>query len=324
MVSLKSMICLCPFITLVLFWGCAGMKMHAPAVATISGLSDTFRLGQIVDLDKGEALAFEALIDRVAPKELVFVGEVHDNPEHHLIQIQILQALKERGGPLNIAMEFFESPHQGALDRYLGGDLTERDLLKEVDWERGWGFDYHFYRPLLQWAKQNHAEVLAINAPRRIVRKVARMGLQGLEADERAQIAEHIDLERAPHRDYLRKVYGEHVHKGLKDFDFFYQAQCVWEDTMAENISKHVEESRTRMVVFTGNGHIVNKFGVPDRTFRRTPVSMVTIMPYPLHKKETIEKGTADYVWLTPPYVHRRMMVHGMGGRTGPGKGAAR
>jgi len=87
----------------------------------------------------------------------------------------------------------------------------------------------------------------------------------------------------------------------LKDFEFFYEAQCVWEETMAYNLAEHLKSGEGRLIAFTGNGHIVNKFGIPDRTVRRVPASMVTVVPYPLNGKETIDQGIADYVWFTHP-----------------------
>jgi len=79
---------------------------------------------------------------------------------------------------------------------------------------------------------------------------------------------------------------------------------------MAQNLAEYLREKRGRLIVFTGNGHIVNKFGTPDRTIKRFPVSMVTILPYPLNENEAIGKETADYVWLTAVYPHRSWMFH--------------
>lgn len=301
---------LVPCITLILIMGCAGMKRPMPPVATLTGSPDRFRIGQILDLGLGKAVSFDEMMDRIAQMELVFVGEVHDNPEHHLIQVQILMALAGSSGPPDIAMEFFQRSHQQALDRYLMGELNEEELLREVDWNRTWGHGYHFYRPLLLWAKQNRARVLAVNAPIDIVRKVAREGIGGLSALERGELAERIHLEDNAHRAYLEKIYGLHIHRDLKRFDYFYQAQCVWEDTMAEAISDYFRDGGTRLVVFAGNGHIVNRFGIPDRTTGRIRVSSITIMPCPLSENLTLKREAADYVWLTPAFPHRFMMVH--------------
>jgi len=288
---------------LILFFmmGCLGMKISLPAMATIPGISGHFRVGQIVDLHSGKVLSFEQLIEQITSKDLIFVGEVHDNPEHHLIQVQVLQALLGCCSPLSVAMEFFQKPEQEFLDRYLRGELTESEFLREVNWKG----DYHFYRPLMLLAKQNGSKVLAINAPNPIVKKVARHGLKGLDEIERTMVAKDIDLKNEAHRAYVRKAYKQPHHSKLKSFDYFYEAHCVWEETMAHNLSEYLKENKTKLIVFTGNGHIIHKFGIPDRTFRRLPVSMVTIMPFPIQEKVSIEKASADYVWLTARYPHR-------------------
>jgi uncharacterized iron-regulated protein len=291
------------------FHGCASVKKPIPDIATIPGKSHPYRIGQIIDLSGGEAIPFEKLIEKIASIDLIFVGEVHDNPDHHLIEVQILEALMAGDRQVTLAMEFFQKPEQPILDRYLQGEIGEEAFLKEIDWKEEWGFDYSYYRPLMLLAKQNGSKVLAINAPSAIVRKVAHDGLRSLDPSERDQIASEIDLNNEAHRKYLHEIYSQHGHGALKAFEYFYEAQCVWEDTMAQNIADYLIRENGKMIVFTGNGHIVNKFGIPDRVIKRKPVSMVTVMPYDLQGTEKIDKGMADYIWLTPSYPHGLMSL---------------
>ena len=291
--------------------GCAGTKRSGLIMVKVSGIKGHFRIGQIVDLKKGKVLSFENFIHEIASKEIIFIGEVHDNPEHHLIQVQILQALLDAYEPLTIAMESFQKPQQPYIDQYLKGDLTESDFLEKVNWQSGSGLDYYLYRPLMLLAKNHRSKVLAINAPYGIVQKIARHGLQSLDETERKSLAKEIDLTNKGHRDYLQKAFKQHTHKALKKFEYFYEAQCVWEDTMAENLAVYLNKNKAKLIVIVGNGHIINGFGIPDRTVKRSPVSMVTVMPYPLNGDVVLKKEIADYVWLTPTYLHRFMMSEG-------------
>jgi uncharacterized iron-regulated protein len=276
-------------------------------LAAVPGISRHFTIGQIVDLSRGESLSFDELMEKIAAKELIFIGEVHDNPEHHLIQVQILQALG--GGRFALGMEHFQMPDQAAIDRYLKGETTEEEFLGGVDWAGSWGYDYHLYRPLLLLAKAQGIEVLAINAPQEIVRKIAREGLASLTPAERSRLPQDIELDNEAHRAFVLEAYKQRAHRELPRFDYFYEAQCVWEETMAQNIAAYLKDEKHRIVVLAGNGHIVYKFGIPLRTARRVPVSMVTIMPHPLDGKTTVDKETADYLWLTPKYPHRSMSL---------------
>jgi uncharacterized iron-regulated protein len=284
------------------FLGCAGVKqMPKPIVVSIEEVSDLFHRNQILDLAAGKAVSFCEFMDRLASFDVIFVGEVHANPEHHLIQVQILQALITRVPSLNVGMEFLQQDQQEILDHYLMGDMTEEAFLEAVDWKKTWGYPYHFYRPLFLAAKGEGIRLLALNAPRDIVKKVAREGLVGLGKEERVRIPREMDLSNEAHRSYVREIYERHDHGDLGKFDFFYEAQCLWDETMARNIAAFVNDPSGKMIVFSGNGHIIWKFGIPDRTQRRLPVSVVTVMPYPLHERVTVERGMADYLWLTSP-----------------------
>ncbi len=302
--TIIALICLCVI-------GCAGLRPPQSPTATITGVAELFRPGQIVDIASGKAITFEELIDHISSKDLIFVGEAHDNPDHHLIQIQILQAVASRSPSLTMGMEFFQQHQQPLLDRYIQGESTEKEFLETVEWKKTWGFDYHFYRPLLLLARESRYRVLAINAPNDVVRKVARTGLKALEPSERDQLPREIDLNQGRHRAFLHEIYKEHSPRDLKNFEFFYEAQCIWEETMAYNLAEHLKSGKGRLIAFTGNGHIVNKFGIPDRTVKRAPASMVTVMAYPLNGKETIEHGIADYVWFTHPSPRRFSMAQG-------------
>jgi len=297
-ITYRSMVYL-SMISLVAF-GCSAMKPAIPLTAQAKMISGPFQTGQIINMETGKTVSFNDLIDQLETKDLVFIGETHNNPEHHLIQVQLLQALMARHDlPLTVAMEFFQTSQQEVLDQYMKGAIKEEMFLKGVGWRKGWGFDYHFYRPLIVMTKERGSKILAINAPRDITRKVARSGLSGLEPKERDKLASDIDLNNESHRDYLREVYKKHPHLNMKNFDFFYQAQCVWEDTMAENIGKFLIKDKRKMVVFTGNGHIIKKFGIPDRILKHARVDLATVVLFPFTGQLKIEKETADYIWIT-------------------------
>jgi uncharacterized iron-regulated protein len=287
--------------------GCASTRKTGPPLATLPGVQGHFGIGRILDLGAGAAISFEDLIERLASKDLIFVGEVHDNPEHHLVQVQILQALAQRWTPLTLAMEFFQRPSQEILDRHVRGEINESEFLQEVDWRRSWGYSFHFYRPLLLVAREKGIRVLAINAPSSITRKVAREGLKGLTDEERSLVPPDIDLGNKEHREFIFKTYAEHANPDLRRFEDFYEAQCVWDETMAESLAAHLRQNGGKLIVFTGSGHIIHKFGVPDRTVRRFPVPMATVFPYPLEGSSQIDRGVADFVWLTGSYPHRFM-----------------
>lgn len=296
--SIRYMMMSLPLIILVLH-GCATSRPFPMPTATIQGIGGAFSPGQIISLPEGHVLSFESLINQLNSKRLVFVGEVHDDPGHHLVQVQILQALLDRDPGLDVAMECFQDQQQPIINRYLNGRIDENRFLKEVRWEKAWGFPYRFYRPLIQAAKYQRRRLIAINAPADVIREVARRGLKGISPEDRNRLARNIDLTNAQNRAFLKEVYREHAHHVLRNFEYFYEAQCAWEDTMAENIAKYLRSHPGSLIVFVGNGHILDRYGIPKRILKRLSVSMATVVPYSVYGPVDFRKDAADYIWLT-------------------------
>ena len=70
--------------------GCAGVRPGMPPLASVEGVPGHFAEGRIVDLDQGKSISFDQLISDLEEIDLIFVGEVHDNPEHYLMEVQLL------------------------------------------------------------------------------------------------------------------------------------------------------------------------------------------------------------------------------------------
>ena len=75
---------------------------------------------------------------------------------------------------------------------------------------------------------------------------------------------------------------------------------------MADAVAENLESGK--MVVLAGNGHIIRKFGIPDRAFARTHASFKTIYLAPVGGEAQL--SWADYLWVTPEtrMPHNRMM----------------
>jgi len=271
-------------------------KLKMPSVARIKGISKGFEVGTIVRTQTGQVVSFEELMADLENVEIVYVGEKHSNQAHHDIQLKVLKALYEEDPTLLVGMEMFVISDQHVLDQWSAGQLDEETFLNEIGWEEKWKHDFALYRAILDFIREESLRVVAINVPRSIIEKVARVGLDGLSDDERHQIAQGIDTSREEHRSYVESVFGTHESDEIGVFEFFYEAQCVWEDSMAQAISRALDNKR--MIVITGNGHIAHKFGIPYRAFKRTNASFRTVMPLTVGTE--VDRDEADYIWVTP------------------------
>jgi len=90
-------------------------------------------------------------------------------------------------------------------------------------------------------------------------------------------------------------VFKSNPHHQIKSFEYFYEAQCAWEDTMAESVARKMATGP--MVVVIGNGHIQYKYGVPNRAYQRNPVSFRTVYLAPVGSE--VDLNVADYIWVT-------------------------
>ncbi len=288
----------------VLLSSCAPKPRHpmqAPEAATavLEGSGTAFQAGQIVDIRAGERIAYAELIQRLQTQDLVFIGEVHTNAEHHLIQVQILQTLLDNASEAAVGVEYLPHTLQPVVDRFMSGMIDERQFFNQSDWLKNWGFAVHLYRPLFQVIRQQASGLLALNAPNAVIKAVARNGIQGLPPEQRKQLPESIDLDKPIYRAALKEVFQNHAHAGLPDFELFYQAQCARDATMAANIAADWRAQGRRMVVFCGNGHLDKRFGVPGRVQSRITIDSAVLLLKPLQGSMRLDPAEADYVWLT-------------------------
>ncbi|MDY0039405.1 MAG: ChaN family lipoprotein [Desulforhabdus sp.] len=308
--TLTILVCL---LALASSYGCKSLiKQKLPL--TLQGRSQALQPGDIVDTRTGEIISFDKLFENLSKAKVVYVGETHTSIEDHQIQRRILQSLYDGNPQLVVAMEMFPRHTQPVLDRYSSGLMSEQALIEEANWDEIWGHSFQFYRGILTWAGGKQLKILALNAPPEVVRKIGRNGLSSITPQERSLIAEQIDLADSAHKEYVRQEYEQHVKENIKNFESFYEAQLAWEETMAEALAQaiHSNNKLDQLVVLIGKGHIVQSFGVPERTRRRAKHEYATIVPIPIdYPERQIDPALADYVWITKEsteHHHRGML----------------
>jgi uncharacterized iron-regulated protein len=276
-------------VALVLLAGCAHAP-PAPLPATATPPPDAAERAatqpialphRTIDTDSGRELADRALEAKLRAARVIFVGEEHPNPHHHAAQLELLERAYAADPSLGLGLEMLPRTLQAPLDAYVGGTLDEAGFLKAVDWEHTWGFPWGLYRPLLEFCRAHHLPAYALNAPRELARAVAKLGVPGLTAAQRKELPE---LQPGPqaHREFVREAFAQHPHGKFDEarFERFYQAQLVWDETMAERVAAALKApgAPARMVVVAGEGH-TRGWAVPERAARRGAAPYVTVLP---------------------------------------------
>ncbi|MFP3980674.1 MAG: ChaN family lipoprotein [Desulfobacterales bacterium] len=263
-------------------------------------LSESYQPGTIVSADANGPVSFEQMIANLADASVVYIGETHTRAGDHDIQLKILKALHQRHPDLCVGMEMFSRPYQQVLDKWSDGSLETDAFVRKVHWYANWKFDFELYADLLDFIREHRVPLYGLNIAFHVPPKVAAGGIDSLLPEDAARLPAEIDLSDSEHREYVREIYEGHHQQRMAGrqykFAHFYQAQVLWEEVMAETVSR-MRENRL-MVVFAGNGHITRDFGIPARAYRRSQARYRTVMPVAAGRQE--ELSAADYQWITP------------------------
>lgn len=283
----------CP--ALFFIFSCTSLPMQL----TVKNTGDKYPADTIISARTGQAVAFDDLLKDLTAARIVYVGETHTNPAHHVVQTRLIEALSEQYPELSVGMEMFDHRYDPVLAQWRAGTLDRDAFIKKSHWyvrRSGWGFDFDLYAPIFDTIQAKGLRLVGLNVPFWIPPKISASGLDNLLPDERRLIAAEIDTSNNEHRAFVESVFNDNPHHQIKSFDYFYEAQCAWEDTMAESIARKLGQNP--MVVVIGNGHIQNKYGVPNRAYGRNPVPFRTV--YLASVGSEVDLAVADYIWVTP------------------------
>lgn len=266
-----------------------------------------------------------AIVERVADKTIVYLGEVHDDYADHLMQLEFIQALYRRHANLAIGMEMFERRYQNVLDDYLAGSIDEEKFLKESHYFSTWGYNYCLYRDIIQYAKTHGIFVLATNQEVKLVERIAKVGLGGLTPAEKALLPEKMDFSDKAYENRLRRAFEMHQTelppgKAPPVIEYFYQAQIVWDETMAQSIADFLNQHPAcHLAMLAGTGHLAYGSGIPRRAFRRNGRDYAIILPNP---QGLVEPKLADFVVFTESVKapEKNSCLSNRNGRSSPAK----
>ncbi len=237
------------------------------------------QVGQIVHLRTGVLVSEAQLLEAAGDARIVYVGETHDNPAAHRLQLAVLKALADRWpGEVSLGMEMFTPAQQAALDRWVAGELDEKAFLRASGWHATWSMDFALYRDLLLFARERHIPVVGLNADKALVSALGRRDAAALDETERARLPD-MDMSDPYQTALVTAFFGGHA-GGSGRLAGFQRVQTLWDETMADNIVRHLAafpERRQRMVVVAGGNHIRYGFGIPRRVFRRLPLPYLLI-----------------------------------------------
>ena len=263
--------------------GCQASLPPLPAWQSSEG-RDSAELGQIRDLASGQVISPEQLIDGLADAPRVLVGEKHDNPDHHALQLWLMRALQQRRAQGSLLLEMLQPEQQARVDVLAAQTQLPQDLPKALAWEDGW--DWQLYGPIVREALQQHVPLLAANLSPTEMRQAYRhpASLPGTRSNAPAVRAALLEQVKQGHCGLLPESQ--------------LPAMLAVQQQRDRRIAERLLAAPQPALLFAGAYHARKDLGVPLHLADLEAQGVSKVLLF-VEAGEQVEPGVADYVWYT-------------------------
>lgn len=263
---------------------------------------------KIYDTKTKQIISIDKIVSDCADADVLFFGEEHNDSACHYLEAEIFKALyKKFGDKLALSLEMFEADNQLPLNEYLQGFIPEDRFRKDV---RLWS-NYKDYRPMIEFAKENHLYVIAADPPRRYVSMVSRLGMSSLNnlSKEAKRFLPPLPYDTLSGR-YREKF--EEVMQGSPGATNpnVYYSQNLWDAGMSYNIYKYWKKNKDKKIFHcVGGFHTAEKLGTAAQLQMRNKkikilnIASVSDASFNSTDPKDWEKfnNLGDYVLITNP-----------------------
>jgi uncharacterized iron-regulated protein len=274
---------------------------------------------------------------RAALRGYVLLGEKHDNVDHHALQAQLLDEMREDGRRPAVAFEMLDASAQEKVDIARRGADAADAIARAVDWAASGWPDFAMYRPVFRAALATGEPILATGIAPATMRALVRGGDEGAAAlTETGAPAPLDDTLRSSLREELVASHCGHLPASIAEG--MVQAQRARDASMARVMVRALAgrssdgTARADVVLIAGSGHARNDRGVPrdlaasDGAHPITSVAFAEVEP---DRKEPADYAARwhaptlpfDFVWFTPRASDEDACAAMMKGRRATGAG---
>lgn len=252
---------------------------------------------RVMRLSDGKIISFDQMMDEIADKSVIIVGENHDDATHHEAQLAVINAMAARKKPVAVGMEMFPAESQPHLDRWVAGRTEQREFIRL--YSRSWKMPWPLYRDIFLYVRDKRIPLLGLNVPQQVTKRVATRGFAALSEEEKRRLPPDITCDVDPtYMTFIRNAYRAHGNSA-SNFIHFCEAQKLWNRSMAWYLVRYLGKNpHHSVVVVTGAGHALKR-AVPAELADLSTFSTAVIMPQmedlPL---DFIKKTDADYLML--------------------------
>ena len=253
--------------------------------------------GVIVDA-RGKVVPESALLSALASARFAFIGEKHDNPDHHRIEGRLI-AHRLAGKPGSaVVFEMLDDAQRPLLGQLAAGDDLET-MKNKLAWPaKGW--DFATYGPLFQ-ASLAGGTLVAGNIGKELIGRLYEGGEAPLEGAPRFKTVFSASPET---RKYLLDSIFE-AHCGMRERSSLAPMVAI---QLAKDASMaNAMAGQASALLIAGGQHVRADSGVPSHLLtleagvRRVVIQLVEVVAGESRTGAYIERaGPADFYWLTP------------------------
>lgn len=265
--------------------------------------SDHPLVGAVWDTHNQQLISPDQLGLELQRASYLLLGEKHDNPDHHALQLTVLASLLDADKLHLVSFEMMDEDSQGNLETLVQQDFSGEDELKAfIAWDdQGW--DWNFYGPLLQLALESNIDIKAGN--------ISRQRMSAVYGDQ--EIAKQWEFLGEEVLARLTQDIDD-SHCGMlpeSQFPSMVRVQQARDSAMAKSLQSPTAEGVS--VLIAGNYHARHDLGVPNYLLREHPglqrakivsLSFAEVSPEGLDPQQYLETTADvpayDYIWFTP------------------------
>ena len=307
------------FFTLFLIQSCATTKKTIMRTDPL--------IGEIINTGTGQAIDFEALMEKIITYDVIYLSEKHDNPDQHQIQQKIIRRMIEAGLTPTLGFEFFSMTDTPHLLNFIDSGkvshsekikkMIETDLRKKLGWDTQSDQMWGYYYALLSLARKENLTVAGIDLDSALKKRITRKGINGLSPIEKEQIFS-TRLKDDVYKDYMFSIFKA-VHCGMSMGHGNMEARLydTWvarNDKMADSISRLYKHRKGPVVIIIGGGHteyglgVINRVTAIDKTIKQVNIALreISVRPsalsdylMPLDLEGYKKVPPADFIFFT-------------------------
>ena len=239
------------------------------------------------------------LVDALAGARYRLLGEIHDNPAHHVIRARLLRAIAASGARPAVVLEQFDLAHDDTLRaaQLAGADAERLADAGGLD-RKAWAWPLH--EPIVEAALRAGLTLRAGNLSR------ARLRNEAIDANAQARLrdARWSAVQTARLREAI--VDGHCGRLPDSVVPRLLQAQRLRDAAMAQAVVDAATDDGAILVA--GNGHVRKDTGVPAYLDARERIASVgfieasedVLRARVLPRDMAEDVASYDFVWITP------------------------